>query len=194
MQKSGPEHMTAAKRVLRFLQATRDHGIKFHGGTDTKPELVGYCDADWGSDKDTRRSTTGYLFMLSGGSISWSSKLQPTVALSSTEAEYMAVSSAAQEAIFLRRLLDDLGFPQSGPTTIFEDNQGCIYLSENSGLQQRTKHIDLRYYFIRERIENGEVKLVYIRTDKQLADLLTKPLLRQRMVDLRDKVLGHYEG
>ena len=165
MQRSGPEHVTAAKRVLRFLQGTRSDGVKFHAVTNTKPELIGFCDADWGSDKDTRRSTTGYIFMLSGGSISWTSKLQPTVALSSTEAEYTVVSAAVQEAVFLRRLLGDLGFAQGDPTTIFEDNQGCIYTSENSGLQQRTKHIDLRHHFIRERVESGEIKLVALCAD-----------------------------
>jgi hypothetical protein len=131
--------------------------------------------------------------MVSGGTVSWASKLQPTVALSSTESEYIAVSAAVQEAIFLRRLLDDLGFPQRSPTVIYEDNQGCLYLSENSGVQQRTKHIDIRYHFIREHVESEEIKLEYIRTDEQLADLLTKPLSRQRVVVLSKKLLG-YEG
>jgi hypothetical protein len=191
MQRSGHEHMVAAKRVLRFLQGTRSDGVKFHADVNIKPELTGFSDSDWGSDKDTRRSTTGYVFMLCGGSISWTSKLQPTVALSSTEAEYMAACAAAQEAIFLRCLLADLGFPQSGPTTIFEDNQGCIYMSENSGTQRRGRHIDIRHHFVRERVANDEIKLTYIRTDDQLADLLTKPLLRQRLDMLRKKVLGY---
>jgi hypothetical protein len=103
----------------------------------------------------------------------------------------MAACAAAQEAIFLRCLLADLGFPQSGPTTIFEDNQGCIYMSENSGTQRRGRHIDIRHHFVRERVANDEIKLTYIRTDDQLADLLTKPLLRQRLDMLRKKVLGY---
>jgi hypothetical protein len=191
LQASGEEHWAAAKRLLRYLKGTRELGIKFTSEGKSKPETFGYCDADWGGDLDTRRSTTAYVFMLTGGSVSWASKLQPTVALSSAEAEYMAVCAAVQEAIYLRRLLEDLGYRQQDPTVIYEDNQGCIALSENPILHKRTKHIDIRYHFTREKVETGEVKLVYVPTEDQLADLLTKPLKRERVATLRQRVLGY---
>lgn len=190
LQASGPEHWMAAKRVLRYLKGTRDMGIVY-GLTDDSLELHGYCDADWGGDRDTRRSTTAYVFMLAGGAVSWGSKLQPTVALSSAEAEYMAACSAVQEAVYMRRLLSGLGYQGDVPTIIYEDNQGCIALSENPVLHKRTKHIDIRYHFTREKVESGEVVLEYIPTEHQLADLLTKALLRHRVTSLRDQVMGY---
>ena len=192
MHASGSEHDVAAKRVLRYPKGTRNIGIKYRG--DKKPELIGFCDADWGSDRDTRRSTTACVYMLSGAAISWANKLQPNVALSSTEAEYMAVSAAVQEAIFLRGLMGDLGYPQAGATMIYEDNQGCIAISENPVMHQRTKHIDIRHHFVRERVESGDIKLEYIPTENQLADLLTKPLLRNRVTSLREQVHGYGVG
>ena len=192
LQSSGAEHMVAAKRVLRYLQGTKNIGIVYQGRADTTDvSLVGYSDSDWGGDKDTRRSTTGYLFMLDTGVVSWSSKLQPTVALSSAEAEYMAACAAVQEAIHLRQFLEDLGFPQVGATVIFEDNQGCIALSDNPVFHKRSKHIDIRYHFIRERAASGEIKLRYVATEHQLADLLTKGLAGPRTIALRSRIMGY---
>ena len=111
--------------------------------------LVGYSDSDWAGDIDTRRSTTGFVFMLSGGAISWSTRLQPTVAMSSTEAEYMAACATVQEAVYLRTLLSSISVQVPGPTTIYEDNQGCIALDSNPVHHKRTKHIDVRYHFVR---------------------------------------------
>jgi hypothetical protein len=186
MQSSGPAHLSAAKRVLRYLQGSKDLGIRFSGGNKT---LLGYSDSDWAGDQDTMRSTTGYLFMFGGGPISWSSRLQPTVALSSAEAEYMAASSAVQEATYLRQLLKDMGYPQLEATKIMEDNQGCIALSENPVLHKRTKHISIKYHFIREKIHEGTTKLEYISTEHQLADVLTKALPRTRFTLLREKIM-----
>jgi hypothetical protein len=129
--------------------------------------------------------------MLGGAAISWASKLQPTVALSSAEAEYMSLSAGVQEAIHLRQLMSDLGFPQRGPTVIYEDNQGCIALSENPVMHKRTKHIDVRHHFIRERVESGDIALKYVATKDQLADLLTKALKRDVFQRLREIVMGH---
>ena len=128
--------------------------------------------------------------MLGGGAITWASKLQPTVALSSAEAEYMAVSAAVQDAIYLRKLFNDLGFEQREPTVIHEDNQGCIALTENPVMHKRTKHIDIRHHFIRERVESGEIVLKYVATQDQLADMLTKPLKRPELERLRSVVMG----
>lgn len=196
MQASGPEHIIAAKRVLRYLQGTKDLGLVYEYGATKHDEtpshyIHGYSDADWGGDKDTRRSTTGYVFMLGTGVVSWGSKLQQTVALSSAESEYMAACAAVQEAIHLRQLMGDLGYKQDGATVIYEDNQGCIALSANPVFHKRTKHIDIRYHFIRERVASGEVELRYIPTEEQLADLLTKALPKPRTITLRDQVMGH---
>ena len=103
----------------------------------------------------------------------------------------MALCAAVQEAIFLRQLLSDLGFQQQHPTTILEDNQGCIALAKNPVLHKRTKHIDIRYHFKRERVASGEVRVVYVPTQHQLADMLTKALPRDRLVHLRDRMLGY---
>lgn len=200
MQASGNEHMIAAKRVLRYLQGTKDLGLIYDAGEagsdngmEQQPCVFGFSDADWGGDLDTRRSTTGYLFMIqeTGGVVSWGSKLQPTVALSSAEAEYMAACAAVQEAVHLRLLMSDLGFEQKEPTVIYEDNQGCIALSDNPIHHRRTKHIDIKYHFIRERVASKEIELKYVPTEYQLADLLTKGLAKPRVVALRNSILGY---
>jgi hypothetical protein len=192
LQSTAPEHRVAADRVLRYLKGTRSLGIKFNGRSSGRStNLLGYCDSDWAGDFDTRRSTGGYVYLINGGPVSWSSKLQPTVALSSTEAEYIAACDAVQEAICLRRLLEDVGYKQREPTVIREDNQGCIALSKNPVIQRRSKHIDIKYHFTRERVESGDVTLEYVVTESQLADLLTKPLLRPRTEKLREQILGY---
>lgn len=193
LQASGEEHRTAAKRVLRYLKGTMDQGIIYGRRADGNILLLGYSDADWAGDRATRRSTTGYVFVLGGGAICWASKLQPTVALSTAEAEYMAVCSASQEALFQRQLLSDLDFPQQGPTTIYEDNTGAIALAENPVLHQRTKHIDIRYHFVRQHVELGNVALVHVASEDQLADLLTKPLPKPKVEHFRERMLG-YKG
>ena len=190
LQGTTDEHFVAAKRVLRYLKGTKELGLKYGTSSGGKPIVVGYADADWASDKETRRSVTGYLFILNGAAISWSSKLQPTVALSSSESEYMAACYAAQEAIYFRRLMRSLGFAQGEPTIIHEDNMGCIGMSENPILHQRSKHIDIRYHFLREAVSNGQVLLTFIPTAEQIADLLTKALPKARTQMLRDQVVG----
>jgi hypothetical protein len=195
----GPEHIAAAKRVLRYLKGTLDKGITYGSTTEgagvyTTVKLVGYSDADWGGDLDTRRSTTGYIFTLNHGVVSWGSKLQATVALSSAEAEYMALCSATQEAIHLRQLVKDLGHAQDEATVIFEDNAGCIALSENPVFHKRSKHIDIKYHFIRERVASNEIKVQYVPTEDQLADLLTKGLSKQRTSKLSTAIMGGFSG
>jgi hypothetical protein len=190
LRASGPEHIRAAKHVIRYLVASKDLGLRF-GERQQEDLLVGYCDSDWAGDLETRRSTTAYVFMIAGGAVTWASRLQATTALSTTEAEYMSACAATQEAIHLRQLLKDIGFEQRKATTLHEDNQGCVALSRNPGDHQRTKHIDIRYHFVREKTASDEIKLVYVPTDKQLADLLTKPLDRIKVERLRQEVLGH---
>ena len=148
--------------------------------------LVGYSDADWAGDLETRRSTTGYLFQLGGGAISWNSKRQSSVALSTTEAEYMALSAATQEAIWLRMLLEDLHIPQEQATVILEDNQACIAVVKNPTCHSRMKHIDIRLHFTRERVVSKEVELQYCESGQMVADILTKAIPRPKFEELRE--------
>lgn len=167
------EHWTAAKAVMRYLAGTSNYGIIFgRGGTS---EMTGYCDADYGGDIDTRRSTTGYTFIFHGGVVSWSSRLQPTVAVSTTEAEYMAAAAAVKEALWLRKLLLDLGI-NVGTLKINCDNQGAIKLLKHPIASVRSKHIDIIYHFARERVARKEVKFDYIDTERMIADCMTKAL------------------
>jgi hypothetical protein len=189
LQATGATHMAAAKRLLRYLKGTVDLGIKF-SATDDPPELLGYSDADYASDKGTRRSVTGTLFFLCGGPVSWESRLQPSVALSTCEAELMAACAATQEAVHLRQLLKDLTFVQSDPTRLKVDNQGTIALAENGMMNKRSKHIDVRFHFIQERIASEEIKLEYVPSKEQLADLLTKPKNKIATEYLRGLIMG----
>jgi len=188
---SGPDHITAGKRVLRYLKGSKELGIKFGGSGNQKVELVGYVDADWGGDPDSRKSTTGFVFTVGGGAISWGSKLQGSVSLSSAEAEFVAACTATQEALYLRQLMKDVGFAQPKATVIYEDNMAAIALAENPVHHQRTKHIDIKYKFIRDEVKKGKFKLVHIPTDRQLADLFTKPLSKVKVQDLRECVMGY---
>ena len=192
MQNSTEEHMAAAKRVLRYLKGTKDVCLVYGGSQSSENalEVSGFADADWGTDKETRRSVTGYVFMLGEGPVTWNSKLQQTVALSTTEAEYMALGMATQEAIYLRRILKSLGCEQMRPTVIHEDNAGCIAMSNNPVMHKRTKHIDIRYHFVRDAIARGDIALKYVPTDKQLADALTKAVPKPKIEYFRDHVMG----
>ena len=138
--------------------------------------LEGYTDADWAGYKADRRSTSGFVFSLGIGAISWSSKKQPIVALSSTEAEYRGAVVAACEAVWLKRILKDLGVPIKDPTTLYCDKLSNIYLARNPVFHARTKHIEVQYHFNRERVLAGDVELLHMTTNLQTVDILTKAL------------------
>lgn len=178
-------HLTAVKRILRYLKGTLNLGLKYQR-TETGT-LVGYSDADWAGDQDDRRSTTGNIFLLAGGAVSWLSKKQATVALSTAEAEYIALSQATQEGVWLRRVLTELGM-ETTATVILEDNQGAIAIAKNPVDHARTKHIDIRYHYIRECVQNGQIQLKYCCIENMKADILTKPLPRQKFEYLREKI------
>ena len=148
--------------------------------------LTGFSDADWAGDVNTRRSTSGYVFQLGSSSITWSSRRQDTVAKSSTEAEYVSLSSATQEVIWLHRLLKNLGISVLFPTTIYEDNQGAIDISRNPKHHDRTKHIDVCHHFVRERVAAGDVSVVYCPTSEMTADIMTKGLGAVKFRKFRD--------
>ena len=147
--------------------------------------LTGYCDASWAPDDDNRRSVTGYCFTLNdtGCAVSWKSKRQQTVALSSTEAEYMGLAAATQEALFLKNLMIELDpkYDCNNPIIIFEDNQSAISLAENQIHHARTKHIDCKYHFIREQVVCKCITVQYLETSKMIADSLTKPVGRVKL-------------
>jgi hypothetical protein len=153
LSKPNYRHWEAVKRVLRYLKGAIDLGLVL-GGQDSCT-LAGYCDSDWASDIETRRSRTGYIFIMNGCVVSWKSQHQPSVALPTAEAEYMALTAAIQEVIFLRQLLDSMGVKQSEPAMIFEDSHACIALSKNKLFNTRSKHIDIKYHFNREKVECG---------------------------------------
>jgi len=165
-------HWKAAISVLRYLAGTADYGIMFGNSTDNL-KINGYCDADFAGDIDTRRSTTGYIFTLNGGAISWSSRRQQTVAVSTAEAEYMAAAYAVKEALWLRKLAADLQL-DTATTVIYGDNQAAIKLLKNPISSLRSKHIDVIYHFAREHLISKEIEFVYISTDVMIADVLTK--------------------
>jgi hypothetical protein len=174
----GPQHMTMARRILRYLKGTAAFRLTYKGHLQT---LKGFTDADWGGCRDTRRSTAGYLFNIGSGAISWQSKRQSIVALSTCEAEFIGQTQATKEAIWLRRLLSELNMRHGTAATIIcGDNQGAIALSSNPQYHSRTKHMDIQHKWQGE-VQSAEmVELKYIPIMKQIADGLTKPLARDR--------------
>jgi hypothetical protein len=181
--------MVKVKRIFRYLRGTTNYSLVYNKAGNA--ELVGYTDSDWGGDLETRRSTSGHAFLLSGAAISWSSKKQQTVALSSTEAEYVALAGAVQETLYLKSLLADLSYGDGGaPIKIHVDNQSAIKISKNSVLSNRTKHIDIKYHFSRERVDDGTVVLEYIPTEHMLADVLTKAVGSTVLNKLVPKLFG----
>lgn len=170
-------HWQVGKRVLRYLKETQNVGLKFvkSGG-----DLIGYADADWGNDLNDRKSVSGYCFLLAGGCISWQAKKQNLVALSTTEAEYISLAEATKECIYLRSLLCEIGYCDiiNKPTIIFNDNnQSTISLVNNpSSSHSRTKHIAIKYHFVKDTIQKKEIMIIYKCTEEMTADILTKSL------------------
>ena len=181
-------HWEAVKRIFSYLKGTAAYGITFGNKTAGGGALLAYSDADFAANLDDRRSTTGVLLMLNGGPVSWKSQRQSCVSLSTTESEYVAAAAAAKEVVWMRRLLQDIGRHQSKPTLLFCDNQSAIKLVRNPQFHQRTKHIDVKFHFIRDLQEEHVIDVVYVNTESQLADLLTKGLDGPRFRRLRDEI------
>jgi hypothetical protein len=170
-------HNVIGKRGFRYLNATSAMGLTFDGRKGL--ELQGYCDADFAASEG-RKSMMAYIFILCGAAVSYMSKLEATVALSTTEAEYMALLQAVKESIWIQSFLKELGRNVKNSDAIMEDNQGAIALAHNPEYHARTKHIDVQYHFVRECVEMGKIKLVYCPTEDMVADALTKPLTKER--------------
>lgn len=180
------QHWKAVKRIFRYLRGTTNYGLFYN--KDANESILGYSDADWAGDIIDRRSTTGYVFTLSGAAVSWKSKKQACVALSTAEAEYMALSNAAQEAVWLKRLLEEVNGASIKPLTIYEDNQSTISMSQNPRFHGRAKHIDIKYHFIREQISTNFINLNYCKSEEMIADILTKGLGRIQFEKLRELI------
>jgi hypothetical protein len=177
MHKPNSTHLVAAKRILRYLQGTFHLGIRFQSGSSS---LTAFTDSDWAGDPYDRRSTTGITVFLGNNPITWVSKKQHTVSRFSTEAEYRALATGAAELAWLRQVLCDLGVYLPTAPTIWCDNTSAIALASNPVFHSCTKHIEVDYHFVRERVVRGDLHLHFISTEDQLADLFTKPLTTQR--------------
>ena len=181
-------HWTAAKRILRYIRGTVEYGLVYECRGSV--ELAGFTDVDWARCVEDRKSTSS-CFSTGSGVVSWFNRKQKSVALSSAKVEYMAASMAACEGMWLRKSLSGL-FECELEATIFHcDNQSGIMLSENPVFHDRSKHIDIRYHFLRDCVHRGTIQLEYIQKDEQLADIFTKALCRHSFVKFRDK-FGSY--
>ena len=179
------KHWTAVKRVLRYVSGSRTMGICFDGAAELR--ALGYCDADWAGDVKDRKSTSGYIFMMGGSALSWASRKQTVVSTSSCEAEYIAMSTACKEWMWLKRLVSVFTSHtgKSDKMKLFSDSQSGIKLSQNESINRRNKHIDITYHYVRDVVKKGEIELGYIPTGDMIADMLTKPLGKVKLVYLR---------
>ena len=181
------------KHVFRYVKATVDNKLIYRKNPDGL-RLSAFSDSDWASCKDDRRSVTGYCFSLSatGPVVTWKSRKQRTVALSSCEAEYMAMATATQEALYLLQLLEDMTGVRQETVEIQCDNQGSILLAENPVKHDRSKHIDIRFHFLRTHVQNGNVSFQYVPSGENLADIFTKPCSKRKLTEFTGLLFGVY--
>src|SRR5260370_25734108 len=171
----GTDHLSAVNQLFQYLNSTKDLKLLYDGNS-SEHDLNAYSDSDWAGDPCDHCSLSGYVFKIAGGAVTWSSKKQPSTALSSTEGEYMALTHTAQEAIWIQQFLGDILFPPTVPTTILGDNHGALALTFNPAFHACMKHIHVHHHFIRDCITNQDIKLKYILMADQVADVLTKGL------------------
>jgi hypothetical protein len=187
MDKPKVSHLAAVKRILRYVKGTVDYGILFPScDVGKKYKLIGYTDASWCSDVDDRRSTAGYIFFINNAPISWCSKKEQVVALSSCEAEYIAASMCATQATWLKTLIEEVTSVDSEAVTIKVDNVSAINLAKNPISHGRSKHIELRYHYLRDQVAKGLIRLEHCRSEVQIADILTKSVQVEVFKRLRD--------
>ena len=193
-QNPGGPHWVAAKRVLRYLLGTINTAVTYRGRLKAgdKVQIRVYCDSDWAQDRDDRRSTSGWIVMVAGGPVSWKCKKQPTRAMSSCEAEFISLSDATKEVLWITYFLDELQIPYETPT-IFTDSKSAIEWSKNACHHQRTKHVALKYFFVRDEVASRRVKVAYISTKDNVADLLTKNTTIGVYKYLQPKLMGLME-
>jgi hypothetical protein len=187
MEAPHEDHLATVKRVLRYVARTKEHGLHYAKHEEGRPTLVGYCDADMAGDIDDCKSTSGALFFLGSNLITWELTKQRVMALSSCEAEYIVAATACQ-GVWLAWLLTDLIGAESGALELCIDNQSVIALCRNPVFHDRSKHIDVRYHFIWECVEEERIIIIYTVTMEQLADILTMVLGRIRFQELSSKI------
>ena len=187
MENPNQEHYNGVKRVLRYVKGTEDYGLLYKKG-DLKGELIGYSDSDFAGDCHDRKSTSGHIFFFSGMAVSWSSQKQSIVALSSCEAEYITAITATCQAVWMNQLIRELMNNKESKVKVMVVNQSAITLSKNPVHHNCTKHIDTRYHFIRECVEDKKIEITFIRTEDQLADIFTKALGRLKFKEMRGRI------
>lgn len=186
MSKPNQTHLQAVKRVLRYLKGTLNYGILYKKGGNGN--VLVYTDSDFAGDIDGRKSTSGYVFLLNGAAVAWSSKKQPIITLSTTEAEYVAASACASQAIWFQRILEELSYSYGESTVIMCDNTSTIKLSKNPVFHGRCKHIGVRFHFLRDLVNEGVIRLEHCTSQEQAADIFTKPLTREVFETMRYKL------
>jgi hypothetical protein len=177
----------AIKRIIRYLKTTRDICLTFRRSDLT---LEAWADSDFAGDITDRKSTSGWLYKIGGNAISWKSQKQKLVAMSTTEAEYVSASEATKEALWLQDLLQELKLAKGKVTVLNQDNQSAIFLEKNHSVKQRSKHIDIKYHFIRELVHQGKITIRYCPTQEMTADIFTKPLSKQLFTKHRDTMMN----
>lgn len=179
------QHWVHLKRILRYLRGTSDFKLVY-GCENSAEVLEAFTDADWGNDPNDRRSVSGFVIKLHGSTVTWATRKQSSVALSSTEAELMALCQGSCELMWAMNLLDSIGVAVPKPVMIYGDNQSCISVTVEPRKHKRMKHIEIQHFFVRELIERGRVQLKYLQSGDQVADLMTKGLAQIRFRKLRD--------
>jgi hypothetical protein len=187
-------HMVAAERVLRYLAGTKSWGLTFGSNKtnhtqSTESIITAYADADWANDKVDRKSITGWVTKVNGDVISWASKKQRTTAQSTCEAELYAEAAAINEVLWTLDLLTEMGIQVQTPVVVYGDNQSTIAISQNGVKSERTKHVDIKYHFVNEMIEKEFIKLIWIQSDKQQADIFTKGLAKPLFEHFRNELM-----
>jgi hypothetical protein len=180
----GLAHWKAVKHLFRYLKGTMDLKLTYAPDPSSPELFTTFSDADHAGNPDNGRSTGGYVVKMGTGAISWSSRLQGIVALSTTEAEYVAATSAGQEILWLRNLFQEMGYPVSGPSTLLLDSASALAVAKNPEHHGRMKHLDLRFYWLRDEVDKGAISLKHVGTAAMAADILTKALGRVKVMEM----------
>ena len=189
MDGAAPGHVKELKRLINFVGKTKDKGLKMKFSGKKPWEIEGYSNSDFAGNKNGRKSVTGMVILVSEVPISWKSKGQATVTLSSTEAEYVALCDVVREVKFITQVLISLNIEFKKPINVYVDNIGAIFLTENRNSGEKTKHIDVKYHYIREQIDEGLIQVRFVKSQENLADLFTKNLKGETYKYHADKLL-----